>query len=134
MIKIFYSLLLLAFTCTLAPQAQAEEKMPSWEGIYCNKAIDTCMRIYEQGVNTVDGDRDYAQILFFTEDSSMFITEGELRIDGADEAHVSFVQITPSEDRKSMKVTGTPYFASWGEDTIDNYGDAVLLGEYTRMP
>ncbi len=133
--KTFYSVLLLAFTCIMPAQAQAtsQDTMPSWEGVYCDKATDNCMRIYEQGVDTVNSGGSYAQIMFFTQESGAFVAEGELSIASPTEGNIFLLHITPSEDRKTMKVVENPYFKSWGDDPIDNYGDSFLFGNYVRV-
>ncbi len=135
--KIFYSLLLLAFTCTAPLQAQAENKadnaMPSWEGIYCNQATLVCMSIYEQGIDTFNNGGSYAQIKFYTQKSSAFIIEGELKIESPQGGTFMLLHISPSEDRNSMKIVESPYFKTWGTDSISNYGESLLLGKYFRV-
>ncbi len=129
--KIAYCLLLFAVMCAMPHLGQAEEnKMPSWEGIYCNKATDKCMRIYEQGASTVGDAQHYAQVMFYSDKGSAFIAEGELSLTSPTEASIFLLHITPSADRKSMKIVQNPYFESWGDDPISNYGDSLLFGDY----
>ncbi len=128
-------MLLFAFTAIMPLNALAEEtaQMPSWEGVYCDEATSNCMRIYEQGVNTLGDVGHYAQIMFFNDKGNAFIAEGELSIASPTEAGIFLLHITPSEDRKTMQVTEMPYFKSWGDDAITNYGDSLLFGTYTRV-
>ncbi len=135
--KIFYSLLLLIFTCTMPLQAQAEnttgQTMPSWEGRYCNQTTLICMSISEQGVDTFNNGGSYARVRFYTQKSSAFIVEGELKIESPQAGTFMLLHIVPSEDKSSMKVVESPYFKTWGSDSINNYGESLLLGNYFSM-
>ncbi len=131
--KIFYSILLLVFTCIIPSQVYAEE-MPSWEGVYCDQATDNCMKIYDQAYDT-DGQYGtyYAQIMFYNPKNKAFIAEGEFHIDSHNEGFILSTHLVSSEDRKSIQVKVNPYFSSWGDDSINNYGHSLLFGDYVRV-
>ncbi len=135
--KLLYSMFLLAISAIIPLSVHAENAqnpIPSWEGTYCNKASDICLRIYNQNNNPHYDSRDYALITVYTDKSSLFITEGEMLITSRNEAEFLITQLTLAPDKKSIRIDEHPYFSSWGDDSINNYGISLLFGKYELVP
>ncbi len=134
---IYCSLLLLVFILVVPVQGHTEstttEKMPSWEGVYCNEASKNCLKIYEQSPDTAAERGYYAQIMFFNKARNVFIGEGELKIRGPKEGDYDFFNLARSDDGKNITVDPGSAFSSRHDDDINNYGLSLLFGTYTRV-
>ncbi len=137
--KKIYSLLCLfscAFILPLPVYAEETHKTPSWEGVYCNEATSHCIKIFDQVVEDPEDSESngdgYAQIMFYNEKKNIYIAETELALNDGHKASIFLLNLTLSEDRKEINAVVTHYFKSWGDDDINNYGDALLFGKYIR--
>ncbi len=90
------------------------------------------MKIEKQGVAT-HNEIPYANIMFYNEKDSAFITEGDLVISAPLEAEIYVLSMKLSEDRKNISVKVHADALSSGGDNIRDFPELPLVGNYTRV-
>ncbi len=135
--SLFFFLCMFFTFCTMPLPATAQNDTnqqqqvdTSWEGVYCDEKIDTCMKLYRQEKNAQREDMAYVLAMFYTQKDKSFLCDGEILLEYLEFGALDIVR---SADGNTIE---TKFYATTDPKQMKNQKEslyALLVGNYTRV-